>query len=43
MTIAAMKLKEEADYYLPQINYLKSLLEQNNIPFDLDTLPRSAP
>ncbi len=35
--------KEEAEYYLPkidslstQISYLKSLLEQNNIPFQLD-------
>ena len=35
--------KEEAEYYLPkidslstQIAYLKSLLEQNNIPFQLD-------
>ncbi len=28
--------EEEADYYLPQIDYLKSLLEQNNIPFTLD-------
>lgn len=37
--------KEEADYYLPQIsslssqvNYLKSLLEQNNIQFNLDSI-----
>ena len=29
--------KEEAAYYLPQIDYLKSLLEQHNIPFHLDT------
>ena len=28
--------KEEAAYYLPQIDYLKSLLEQHNIPFHLD-------
>lgn len=28
--------KEEAEYYLPQIDYLKSLLEQNNIPFHLE-------
>lgn len=28
--------KEEAEYYLPKIDYLKSLLTQNNIPFDLD-------
>ena len=35
--------KEEAEYYLPKINnlssqndYLKSLLKQNNIPFDLE-------
>ncbi len=35
--------KEEAEYYLPkidslstQIAYLKSLLEQHNIPFQLD-------
>lgn len=27
--------KEDADYYLPQIDYLKDLLQQNNIPFDL--------
>ena len=28
--------KEDAAYYLPQIDYLKSLLEQHNIPFHLD-------
>lgn len=28
--------KEEAEYYLPKIDYLKSLLTQNNIPFNLD-------
>lgn len=28
--------KEEAEYYLPKINYLQSLLKQNNIPFDLE-------
>ena len=28
--------KEEAAYSLPQIDYLKSLLEQHNIPFHLD-------
>lgn len=28
--------REDEDYYMPRINYLKSLLEQNNIPFDLD-------
>lgn len=33
--IIARTRKEEAEYYLPQINYLKSLLEQHNIPFDL--------
>ncbi len=32
--IIARTKKEAADYYLPQIDYLKSLLEQNNIPFD---------
>ena len=37
--------KEEAEYYLPKINslssqndYLKSLLKQNNIPFNLEAL-----
>lgn len=29
--------KEEAEYYLPKINYLKSLLIANNIPFDLES------
>lgn len=29
--------KEEAAYYLPQIDYLKSLLEQHNIPFHLES------
>lgn len=32
--------KEDAEYYLPQIDYLKSLLEQNNIPFTLDEKKR---
>ena len=29
--------KEDAAYYLPQIDYLKSLLEQHNIPFHLES------
>lgn len=29
---------EDAAYYLPQINYLKSLLEQNNIKFNLNSV-----
>ena len=28
--------KEDAEYYLPKINYLQSLLKQNNIPFNLE-------
>lgn len=28
--------KEEAEYYLPKIDYLKSLLTQHNIPFNLE-------
>ncbi|MBP3477046.1 MAG: hypothetical protein J6K48_12145 [Lachnospiraceae bacterium] len=27
--------QEDAEYYLPQIDYLKDLLRKNNIPFDL--------
>ncbi len=27
--------RKDAEYYLPQIDYLKSLLIENNIPFDL--------
>ncbi len=32
--------KEDAEYYLPKIDYLKSLLTQNNIPFNLETESR---
>lgn len=28
------------DYYLPQIDYLKNLLTQNNISFDLNNTPK---
>ncbi len=31
--------KEDAEYYLPQIDYLKSLLTENGIPFDLKSEP----
>ncbi len=33
--VIARAKKESDDYYLPQINYLKNLLTQNNIAFDL--------
>lgn len=31
--------KESAEYYLTKINYLKSLLIANDIPFDLESEP----
>lgn len=40
---AKKESKEELDaYYLPQINYLKTLLTQNNIAFDLNTVSNEA-
>lgn len=46
--IIARTKKEEADYYLPKINalssqldYLKTLLEEHNIPFNLENRPNT--
>lgn len=33
--IIAQAKKESEDYYLPKIEYLKNLLKQNNISFDI--------
>ena len=35
--VIARAKKESEEYYQPQIDYLKSLLIQNNIPFNLET------
>lgn len=40
--VIARAKKESDDYYLPQIDYLKNLLTQNNITFDLDSALRGA-
>ncbi len=44
--IIARTKKESDQYYLPKINelssqldYLKNMLKQNNIPFDLELIP----
>lgn len=34
--VIARAKKEADDYYLPQIDYLKNLLTQNNIAFNLE-------
>lgn len=34
--VIARAKKESEDYYLPQIDYLKNLLIQNNIAFNLE-------
>ncbi len=36
--VIAKAKQESDDYYLPQIDYLKNLLKQNNIAFDLTSL-----
>ena len=35
--VIARAKKESEEYYQPKIDYLKSLLIQNNIPFNLES------